>query len=116
MKMNTSNKKIAELSILKTENDATRINLMVSTKMAGLGAASVLTKQDSQYEFFDELKEEILKKKCDKIDKRFYHYPKLEMYKLIFKLTSMELEFIPKNMHAAYIAAKKKSEEDKEKA
>lgn len=109
--MQSSSKKVGELAARRKSNGTVMTEYSIRPAvLQGLGNASVLTVRDAEYEFFDDLKEEILKADCHWVPRKFLHYPRLEMIKIIFKLTAMELEFLTKTQQQAYLKQREQAE------
>lgn len=61
--------------------------------MMDLGSISILKVSDTTLEFYDDLKEELVNSGMDNVGKIFIHYPRLDLCKMIFKVSNMESVF-----------------------
>ena len=62
-------------------------------QLRSLGNISILRPNDVQFDFFEDLKEEIEDSGMDQIEKAFVAFPRVEMCKIIFQLCDMQSMF-----------------------
>ena len=93
--LNTSNLRMQEMMKKVGKAVSKRVKTAPNQLLLGNGNISILTEADTKYDFYLDLQEEIINSGVNTCEKNFVVYPRLEVYKLIYKWVGMEKFLYP---------------------